>query len=43
MAAVYRALLARVEARGFPLRPRVALSRPERAWIALRTVVRGRA
>jgi phytoene synthase len=43
MAAVYRALLGRVEARGFPLRPRVALSRPQRAWIALRTVLRGRA
>ena len=43
MAAVYRCLLARVEARGFPFHPRVALSRPRRAWIALRTLVKGRA
>ena len=43
MAAVYRCLLERVDASGFPFRPRVALSRPRRAWIALRTIVRGRA
>jgi phytoene synthase len=43
MAAVYGAVLARVEARGFPFRPRVALSRPRRAWIAARTLLRGRA
>jgi 15-cis-phytoene synthase len=43
MAAVYRSLLETVEARGFPFRPRVALSRPRRAWIALRTILRGRA
>jgi phytoene synthase len=40
MAAVYRCLLERIEARGFPFRPRVALSRPRRAWISLRTLVR---
>jgi phytoene/squalene synthetase len=40
MASVYRCLLERIEARGFPFRPRVALSRPRRAWIALRTLVR---
>jgi phytoene synthase len=43
MAAVYRSLLETVQARGFPFRPRVALSRPRRAWIALRTIVKGRA
>jgi phytoene synthase len=43
MAAVYRCLLETVQARGFPFRPRVALSRPRRAWIALRTIVKGRA
>jgi phytoene synthase len=42
MAAVYACLLDRVEARGFPFRPRVSLSRPRRAWIALRTLVRSR-
>jgi phytoene synthase len=42
MAAVYACLLDRVEARGFPFRPRVALSRPRRAWIALRTLLRSR-
>jgi phytoene synthase len=41
MAAVYRALLAKVERRGFPLDgPRIQLSRPRKAWIALRTVPR---
>jgi len=40
MAAVYRCLLERIEARGFPFRPRTTLSRPRRAWIALRTLVR---
>ena len=43
MAAVYGRLLQRVQARGFPLRPRARLSKPERAWIALRTIARGRA
>ena len=43
MAAVYRSLLETVQTRGFPFRPRVALSRPRRAWIALRTIVKGRA
>jgi len=40
MASVYRCLLGRIEARGFPFRPRITLSRPRRAWIALRTLVR---
>jgi 15-cis-phytoene synthase len=40
MSAVYRCLLERIEARGFPFRPRTTLSRPRRAWIALRTLVR---
>jgi phytoene synthase len=42
MAAVYHCLLGRVESRGFPFRPRVTLSRPRRAWIALRTLLRSR-
>ncbi|HVR71514.1 MAG TPA: presqualene diphosphate synthase HpnD [Vicinamibacteria bacterium] len=42
MAAVYRCLLDRVEAGGFPFRRRVALSRPRRAWIALRALLRSR-
>jgi phytoene synthase len=42
MASVYRCVLDRVEARGFPFRPRVTLSRPRRAWIALSTLVRSR-
>jgi phytoene synthase len=42
MAAVYHSLLGRVESRGFPFRPRVTLSRPRRAWIAVRTLVRSR-
>lgn len=40
MSAVYRCLLERIEARGFPFRPRTTLSRPRRAWIALRTLAR---
>jgi phytoene synthase len=40
MAAIYRCVLDRVEARGFPFRPRVTVSRPRRAWIALSTLVR---
>jgi phytoene synthase len=41
MAAVYRALLGEIERRGFPTGgPRVQLSRPRKAWIALRTVPR---
>ena len=42
MAAVYARLLDQVIARGFPFRPRVTLSRPRRAWIALATLVRTR-
>ena len=42
MAAVYRATLARVIERGFPLGTRVALSRPRKAWIAARTLFRSR-
>jgi phytoene synthase len=42
MAAVYRCLLGRVESRGFPYRPRVTLSRPRRAWIALRAFLGSR-
>lgn len=41
MAAVYRALLEEIIRRGYPLGgPRVSLSRPRKAWIALRTVPR---
>ena len=40
MAAVYRALLDELVRRGYPIGPRVALSRPRKAWIALRTVPR---
>jgi phytoene synthase len=42
MGAVYQCLLGRVEARGFPFRPRVTLSRARRAWIALGALVRSR-
>jgi 15-cis-phytoene synthase len=39
MGAVYRAMLDRIVVRGYPLaRPAVALSRPRKAWIALRTL-----
>jgi 15-cis-phytoene synthase len=40
MGAVYRELLETVARRGFPLRERVTLSRPRKAWIAARTVAR---
>ena len=40
MGAVYRELLETVVRRGFPLRERVRLSRPRKAWIAGRTVCR---
>jgi phytoene synthase len=40
MRAVYGALLAEIERRGFPLGGRVGLSRPRKAWIALRTLAR---
>jgi len=41
MAAVYRATLDKVVKRGFPLgQERVALSRPRKAWIAARTLLR---
>lgn len=44
MAAIYRAVLDAVIARGYPLGgARVGLSRPRKAWLALRTLVRGRA
>ena len=42
MAAVYRALLDEMIRRGYPLGGRVTLSRPRKAWIALRTFVRSR-
>ena len=40
MGAVYRELLEEVARRGFPLRERVTLSRPRKAWIAARSAVR---
>jgi 15-cis-phytoene synthase len=42
MGAVYRAVLETLAARRFRLTPRVKLSRPRRAWIALRTLARAR-
>jgi phytoene synthase len=42
MGAVYRAVLERLAARRFPLSPRVRLSRPRRAWIAVTTLARAR-
>jgi phytoene synthase len=43
MSAVYRATLEKVERRGFPLgAARVGLSRPRKAWIAARTLLRAR-
>jgi phytoene synthase len=42
MGAVYRALLEELVRRGHPLGVRVALSRPRKAWIALRTLARVR-
>lgn len=42
MGAVYRALLETLAARRFPLTPRVRLSSPRRAWIALTTLARVR-
>ena len=42
MAAVYGALLDELVRRGYPLGGRVKLSRPRKAWIALRTLVRSR-
>jgi phytoene synthase len=42
MAAVYRTLLDEIVRRGYPLAGRVTLSRPRKAWIALRTFVRSR-
>ena len=39
MGAVYRALLDALVRRGHPLGPRVRLSTPRKAWIALRTLV----
>jgi len=42
MGAVYRALLEELVRRGHPLGVRVSLSRPRKAWIALRTLVRVR-
>jgi phytoene synthase len=42
MGAVYRALLEEIARRGYPLGSRVALSRPRKAWIALRTLARVR-
>jgi 15-cis-phytoene synthase len=40
MGAVYHALLGEFVRRGHPLAPRVALSRPRKAWIALRALLR---
>ena len=40
MGAVYRAILDAIVRRGYPLGPRLALSRLRKAWIALRTVPR---
>jgi hypothetical protein len=40
MGAVYAAILDEIVRRGYPLGPPVALSRPRKAWIALRTVPR---
>jgi phytoene synthase len=42
MAAVYGELLDEIVRRGYPLGGRVRLSRPRKAWIALRTLVRSR-
>jgi len=42
MAAVYGALLDEIVRRGHPLGGRIELSRPRKAWIALRTLVRSR-
>jgi phytoene synthase len=42
MGAVYSALLEEIVRRGYPLRGRLRLSRPRKAWIALRTLVRSR-
>jgi 15-cis-phytoene synthase len=43
MGAVYHALLEEFVRRGHPLGRRVSLSRPRKAWIALRTLLRARA
>jgi phytoene synthase len=40
MGAIYRAVLETLAARRFRLTPRVGISRPRRAWIALRTLAR---
>ena len=43
MSAVYRAVLEKVVRQGFPMGPgRVGLSRPRKAWIAARTMLRAR-
>jgi phytoene synthase len=43
MGAIYRAILDSIVARGFPLGPRrVTLSKPRKAWIAARTLLRNR-
>jgi len=42
MAAVYGALLDEIVRRGYPLGGRIQVSRPRKAWIALRTLVRSR-
>jgi len=42
MAAVYAALLDEIVRRGYPLGGRIELSRPRKAWIALRALVRSR-
>jgi hypothetical protein len=42
MGAIYRAQLETLAARRFRLTPRVRVSRPRRAWLALRTLARVR-
>jgi phytoene synthase len=43
MAAVYREILDELVRRGFPIAgPRLKLSRPRKAWIALRAIARSR-
>jgi 15-cis-phytoene synthase len=42
MGAIYRAVLETLAARRFRLTPRVGISRPRRAWLALRTLARVR-
>jgi phytoene synthase len=43
MGAVYRTILEELDSRGYPFRPVIRLSRPRKAWIALRTLAGSRA